>query len=95
MKREMMINISHKRKKDWLDNNINDVDLINALNEGAIDVRKHPKYHKFRDRIKDKEVGHGKDEFYYKTYQTSKNRATEAETYFKGINLDRGTFFVK
>ena len=57
MEKDMMVNISNKRKKDWLDQNIQDEDLIRALNVGAIDVEQNPNRHEFR--IRDRNLDNG------------------------------------
>ena len=78
---KLMVMNSTKRKNDWAGATMDDPEMIRALNEGAIDPWNHPTYHKFRDRVKDKELT--KEVFFNKTFQSSKMRATQSEKNFR------------
>ena len=77
LERDVITNRSHRRKKKWVDDNVEDMDQVIALNEGAIDVDKHAVNHSFRDRIKDKEMT--QEGFFNRTFETSKERAITIE----------------
>jgi hypothetical protein len=81
----MGINNSHKRKKEWLDANINDSEILKALNDGVIDPDKHPSNHKFRDRQKKLELS-GAD-FFNRTYQNSKTNAAMTQNMHQSLFL--------
>jgi hypothetical protein len=79
------VNNSHKRKKKWLDANINDSNIVKALNEGVIDPDKHPTNHKFRDRQKQLEITAA--DFFNRTYQDSKTNAAITQNMHQSLYL--------